>query len=204
MLSFTELDLKTDETLDLPPKIVEHTYLEVKLALAGRLDDPNLKLCSGKLYDGVTEADLIRTREQRGLHLLFSNARTAYFGDRETARLVDEEILQNFSDAVAYGSLPVSDANASVVRVNRRVLVIDDEADPSNTTAVWGDAPILKADGSQVDPLTLLSATSTLGDSFGLIAPELHRELAAQAVLNAQPGLAVAQSVALTGTDLDT
>ena len=204
MLSFTELDLKTDETLDLPSKTVEHTYLEVKLRLAGRLDDPGLKLLTGKLYDRVTEADLIRLREQQGLHLLFSNARTAYFGDAETCQLVDEDMLQNFSDTVAYGSLPVSDANASTLRTNRRVLVIDDEADPKDTTAVWGTAPLLKLDGTQVDPLTLLSAASALGDSFGLVAPELHRELAIQETLEPLQGrLAVAQTFSLTGSNLD-
>jgi hypothetical protein len=62
MLSFLELDPKTDETLNLPPKVVKHTYLEVKLGLAGRLEDPNLKLYTAKLYDGVTEADLMRLR----------------------------------------------------------------------------------------------------------------------------------------------
>ena len=204
MLSFIELDLKTDETLDLPPKTVAHTYLEVKLGLSGRLEDPNLKLYTGKLYDGVTEADLIRVREEQGLHLLFSNARTGYFGDAETCQLVDEELLQNFSDCVAYGSLPVSDAKASVLRTNQRVLVINDEADPRDTTAVWGDAPLLKPDGTQVDPLTLLSAASALGDSFGLIAPELHRELIVQETLGeTQERLAVAQTLTLDGSDLD-
>jgi len=129
MLSFAELDLKTDETLDLQPKTIEHTYLEIKLRLAGRLDDPNLKLYTGKLYDGVTETDLVRVREQAGLHLLFSNGRTAYFGDAETCQMIDEDMLQSFSDAVAYGSIPVSDAKTSVLRENRRILVIDDEAD---------------------------------------------------------------------------
>ncbi|MBD2075435.1 hypothetical protein H6F86_16345 [Phormidium sp. FACHB-592] len=204
MLSFLELDPKTDETLNLPPKVVKHTYLEVKLGLAERLEDPNLKLYTAKLYDGVTEADLIRLREEQGLHLLFSNARTAYFGDAETCQLVDEEILQNFSDAVAYGSLPVSDANASTLRANRRVLIIDDEADPKDTTAVWGDVPLLKQDGTQVDPLTLLRAASALGDSFGLIAPALQRELTAQETLEPLQGrLAVAQTLSFSGTSLD-
>jgi len=211
MLSFAELDLKTDETLDLQPKTIEHTYLEIKLRLAARLDDPNLKLYTGKLYDGVTEADLIRVREQAGLHLLFSNGRTAYFGDAETCQMIDEDMLQSFSDAVAYGSIPVSDAKTSVLRENRRILVIDDEADPSDPAAVWGEAPLLLPNGTQFTPdgtttrALVAQATSKLGDSYGLIAPELHRELAVQETLEDLQGqLPVAQTYTLVGSSLDT
>jgi hypothetical protein len=55
-MEFRQIDLKTGQELPLPPKTVEHTYLELKIGSAA---DPS-KLAVGKMYDGITDRDIER------------------------------------------------------------------------------------------------------------------------------------------------
>jgi len=185
MLSFTIIDVKTGLLLPLPPKQADHTYLEHLLG-GERVNAPDLKLAVGKLYEGVTESDLNDLRSQ-GLYLMLTSGQTAYFGDAMTAALVvgEQGLFQNHSDAVAY-SLPVSEAAASLVTTQGRVLVIDDEAvDAQGKSAPhWGEAAVLLTNG-QLAPLDLLqTAASRLGDGYTLLSPTQQRTLVEQSALD--------------------
>jgi len=117
-MEFRQIDLKTGQELPLPPKTVEHTYLELKI---GSAVDPS-KLAVGKMYNGITERDIERLQEQ-GLHMILANGRSAYFGDRAITEKVSQEIFTNHSDAVAYGSLPVSEAKTSIYKETARMKI---------------------------------------------------------------------------------
>jgi hypothetical protein len=136
-LSFAQLDAKLGVPLDYPPVELEHTYLEHLLVTQNHLDAA--KLWTAKIYEGVNPADLERLSEQ-DIHLVLANGRTAYFTDAKTVQLLSQQVYRHPSDAIAYGSLPVSSAKASTV-ISReqdgrkaRVLVLNDEPDLSHST----------------------------------------------------------------------
>jgi hypothetical protein len=176
-MEFRQIDLKTGQELPLPAKTVDHTYLELKI---GKDIEPS-KLAVGKMYDGITERDIERLQEQ-GLHMILANGRTAYFGDRAIAEKVSTEIFTNHSDAVAYGSLPVSEAKTSIFKESARILIIDDETlnknpDTGNYQADWGKQPIILSNGITISDKAMGLIASKLGDSYSLISPELATQL---------------------------
>ena len=179
-MEFRQIDLKTGQELPLPAKTVEHTYLELKI---GKDIEPS-KLAVGKMYDGITERDIERLQEQ-GLHMILANGRSAYFGDRAIAEKVSTEIFTNHSDAVAYGSLPVSEAKTSIYKESARILIIDDETlktDSATGTyqADWGNQPITLSNGITISDKAKGLIASKLGDCYSLISPELANQLQAE------------------------
>lgn len=152
MLNITEFDVKTGvmlqefdpatQTLQPKQKQVEHSFLEYWLQSSGI---KNAQLFLGKFYDRVSDVDRQRLEADSKI-LVFSNGRTGYFADPETARLITEgdsaRGIQSIYAAdrntahnlVAYGSLIVSDGMSSTVIDSAttgrkaRILVIDDEA----------------------------------------------------------------------------
>jgi hypothetical protein len=179
-MKFRQIDLKTGQELPIPPKTVEHTYLELKI---GSTVDPN-KLAVGKMYDGITDRDIERLQEQ-GLHMILANGRSAYFGDRAIAEKVSQEIFTNHSDAVAYGSIPVSEAKTSIYKESARILIIDDETlsqDPATGTytADWGQQPIILSNGIILSDKAMGAIASKLGDCYSLISPDLANQLQAE------------------------
>jgi hypothetical protein len=179
-MKFRQIDLKTGQELPIPPKTVEHTYLELKI---GSTVDPS-KLAVGKMYDGITDRDIERLQEQ-GLHMILANGRSAYFGDRAIAEKVSQEIFTNHSDAVAYGSIPVSEAKTSIYKESARILIIDDETlsqDPATGTysADWGQQPIILSNGITLSDKAMGAIASKLGDCYSLISPDLANQLQAE------------------------
>jgi hypothetical protein len=161
-MQFKQINIKTGKELPLPPKIVENTYLEQKFG--SEIDSS--KLAIGRMYDGITERDIEGLKEQ-GLHIILASGRTAYFADREIAAKVSQEILSNHSDAVAYGSLPVSDAKTSVFKERSRILIIDDETltqDPETGkySADWGNEPITLSNGITLSDKAMGAISSKL------------------------------------------
>ena len=183
-LEFVNVEAKTGEILaGIPPKVVDHSYLEQ--LLGDRANDPKLKLAVTKLYEGVTPRDLQRLQQQ-GLHLILSNGRTGYLADADTAQLLKEQVFAStFSDAVAYGSVPVSQAASSTVRQSTRVFVVDDEAPVDQPEQRWGTAPILDRNGQTVNVAQLEVIADRLGDGYTLIAPSLHQQLSRESTLDA-------------------
>ncbi|WP_242023107.1 hypothetical protein [Pseudanabaena mucicola] len=179
-MEFRQIDLKTGQELPLPPKSVEHSYLELKI---GKDIEPS-KLAVGKMYDGITERDIERLQEQ-GLYLILANGRSAYFGDRDIAEKVSQEIFTNHSDAVAYGSLPVSEAKTSIFKEQARILIVDDETlnkDPAtgNYQADWGNQSITLSNGITLSDKAMGLIASKLGDCYSLISPDLANQLQAK------------------------
>ncbi|MFO0127065.1 MAG: hypothetical protein ACK54J_07570, partial [Pseudanabaena sp.] len=179
-MKFRQIDLKTGQELPIQPKTVEHTYLELKI---GSTVDPS-KLAVGKMYDGITDRDIERLQEQ-GLHMILANGRSAYFGDRAIAEKVSQEIFTNHSDAVAYGSIPVSEAKTSIYKESARILIIDDETlsqDPATGTytADWGQQPIILGNGITLSDKAMGAIASKLGDCYSLISPDLANQLQAE------------------------
>jgi hypothetical protein len=179
-MKFRQIDLKTGQELPIPPKTVEHTYLELKI---GSNVDPS-KLAVGKMYDGITDRDIKRLQEQ-GLHMILANGRSAYFGDRAIAEKISQEIFTNHSDAVAYGSIPVSEAKTSIYKESARILIIDDETLSQDSatgtyTADWGQQPIILSNGITLSDKAMGAIASKLGDCYSLISPDIANQLQAE------------------------
>jgi hypothetical protein len=179
-MKFRQIDLKTGQDLPIPPKTVEHTYLELKI---GSTVDPS-KLAVGKMYDGITDRDIERLQEQ-GLYMILANGRSAYFGDRAIAEKVSQEIFTNHSDAVAYGSIPVSEAKTSIYKETARILIIDDETLSQDLatgtyTADWGQHPVTLSNGIILSDKAMGAIASKLGDCYSLISPDLANQLQAE------------------------
>jgi hypothetical protein len=162
-LSFQQIEPKLGIELSYPPIEIEHCYLEHLLRLNEKLD--SAQLWTGKLYDGVNEGDLERLA-QSGKHLILASGRTAYFADASTTELIASQVYRHPNDAIAYGSLPVSEAQSSSVKTGKaRILIIDDEA----------EARIIppQVNNSGVHQETLQSLVENLGDCYMLVSPEL-------------------------------
>jgi hypothetical protein len=168
-MEFRNINIKTGFELEMPPKVIENSYLEFRL---GDVSESNFAV--GKMYEGIN-ADDVRNLENQGLHIIFSSGRSAYFGDEATAKLA-KEIFPNQSDAVAYGNLPTSEGKKSAFRENVKVLVIDDES-PSPD---WGKEPIVSKAGAVLSDRAMSAIAAKLGDSYNLISPSLGEELDAE------------------------
>jgi hypothetical protein len=179
-MQFRQINIKTGKELPLLPKIVENTYLEQKFG--SEIDSS--KLAIGRMYDGITERDIENLKEQ-GLHIILASGRTAYFADREIASKVSQEIFSNHSDAVAYGSLPVSDAKTSVFKERSRILIIDDETltqapETGKYAADCGKEPITLSNGITLSDKAMGAIASKLGDCYSLISTDLATQLEAE------------------------
>ncbi|NMF61006.1 hypothetical protein [Pseudanabaena yagii] len=179
-MEFRQIDLKTGQELPLPVKAVEHSYLELKI---GKDIEPS-QLAVGKMYDGITEKDIEQLQEQ-GLYLILANGRTAYFGDRAIAEKVSQEIFTNHSDAVAYGSLPVSEAKTSIFKEQARILIVDDETlNIDSATGIynadWGNQPITLSNGITISKKAMGLIASKLGDCYSLVSPDFANQLQAE------------------------
>jgi hypothetical protein len=179
-MEFRQINIKTGKDLPLPTKNVENTYLEQKF---GKEIDPT-RLAIGKIYDGITADDIEQLKEQ-GLHIILASGRTAYFADRAIAVKISQEIFTNHSDAVAYGSLPVSAAKASIFKETAKVLVIDDESltkdiETGIYTADWGTQPITLSNGITLSDKAMGAIASKLGDCYSLVSSDLATQLEAE------------------------
>ncbi|MBD1854795.1 MULTISPECIES: hypothetical protein [Leptolyngbya] len=195
MLNITEFDVKTGVTLQefdpatqtLQPKQkqVEHSFLEHWLQSNGIR---NAQLFLGKFYDRVSDVDRQRLEADNKI-LVFSNGRTGYFTDPETARLItkgdSERGIQSIYAAdhntahnlIAYGSLIVSDGMSSTV-INSatagrkaRILVIDDEA-RSHGSEVLHDR-----NNREISPEDLNQLYDKMGDGTMLLDTSVMKRL---------------------------
>ena len=159
-------------------KQVEHSYLEHWL----KAHELNAEFFTGKFYDSVNDADRQRLEED-GKVLVFSNGRSGYFTDPDTARLMtegdaakgispiyaaDQNSPHNF---VAYGSLVASDGIASTAIEQARILVIDDEQ------RSHGDAPLLERNGRSVPQADIEKLYDKMGDGTMLVPHQVMKDL---------------------------
>lgn len=201
MLNITEFDAKTGtiiqefdpatQTSHPKQKQVEHSFLEHWLQSNGI---ENAQLFLGKFYDCVSDNDRQRL-ESVDKVLVFSNGRTGYFTDSETARLItqgdSERNIQSIYAAdrntahnlVAYGSLIVSDGISSTVVSSAtagrkaRILVIDDVA------RSHGDTALRDRNNRPISPEDLNQLYDKMGDGTMLVAaPVMKRLLTASEV----------------------
>ncbi len=199
MLKITEFDVKTGidlqefdpetQELQLKQKQIEHSFLEHWFR-ANRIE--NAQFFLGKFYDRVTDADRQRL-EADGKVLVFSNGRTGYFTDSETAQLLtrgdsEQRIPPIYAadrntahNAVAYGSLIVSDGMSSTLvdsattGHNVRVLVIDDEA------RSWGRVGLQDRHGRSISIEDLNKLCDKMGDGTMLVATPIMKALLTEA-----------------------
>ena len=212
-IEFRNIEPKTGELLaSVPDRVAEHTYLEHRLKqaqAAGTLPE-DVNLYVAKLYESVSDADLLHLRDKQNLHSIGSNRRSGYLAeDAATAAWVESEIFTNFSDQVAYFSVAMSHAVSSTVQPNARVLVIDD-GEPADAAPArkWGRRKAKDRAGQAIDAALLAQAHQMLGDGYCLVSPDLHRQvsrshavdLAHQAV--DAGSLAIAQVYPLAGAEV--
>jgi hypothetical protein len=175
-LSFHQLEAKLGLELSYPPVEIEHTYLEHLLRVEHRLE--TTQLWTAKLYEGVNDSDLARL-ETQGKSLIFASGRTAYFADANTATYLAEQVYRHPSDAISYGSLPVSDAQASTVKAgNAQLLIVDDEATQRLNPKL--EEQILQQADSSVNREVLANIAAKLGDCYMLVSPTLASAVEAQ------------------------
>jgi hypothetical protein len=190
MLSFQEFDLKTGKSLtDFNPKTeriqrvkqVENCYLE-KWLQTHQIEPQGLYVA--RFYNGVNDSDRLRL-EARGKYLICTNGESGYFTDRRTARVIaqgdDRGFIQpiyadgkrSAHNAVAYGSLIVSDGQAAIQTKsgNSRILIIDDEHRSSGATQ------LKDRDGRMVPASQLADLYDKMGDGTMLTSTELLRGL---------------------------
>jgi hypothetical protein len=190
MLHFQEFDLKTGKALtDFNPgtertqrvKQVENCYLE-KWLLTHRIEPQDLHVAN--FYNGVNDADR-RRLEAKGKYLICTSGKSGYFTDRTTANLIargdkSRNIQPIYADgkrsahnAVAYGSLVVSDGKAATQTKsgNSRILIIDDEQRSSGTT------PLKDRDGRKIPAKQLEDLYDKMGDGTMLASTKLLRGL---------------------------
>jgi hypothetical protein len=190
MLSFQEFDLKTGKSLtDFNPgtqrtqkvKQVENCYLE-KWLQTHQIEPQGLYVA--RFYNGVNDSDR-RRLEVKGKYLICTNDESGYFTDRTTANLIargdkSRNIHPIYADgkrsahnAVAYGSLIVSDGQAAIQTKsgNSRILIIDDEHRFS------GASPLKDRDGRIVPSSQTADLYDKMGDGTMLTSTELLRGL---------------------------
>jgi len=191
MVSFQigQIDVKSGQDLYEPVggtqqrqfKEVENSYLEHWLKTNGI----EAEFFTGKFYDGVNDADRQRL-EGEGKVLAFTNGKSGYFTDPETARLMtegdaDRGIAPIYSDDknsphnfVAYGSLVASDGSASTAIPQARILVIDDEK------RSHGDAQLLDKRGQPIPQSELETLYDKMGDGTMLVPHQVMKDLITQ------------------------
>jgi hypothetical protein len=190
MLSFQEFDLKTGKSLtDFNPgaeriqkvKQVENCYLE-KWLQTHQIEPQGLYVA--RFYNGVNDSDR-RRLEAKEKYLICTNGESGYFTDRTTANLIargdkSRNIHPIYADgkrsahnAVAYGSLIVSDGQAAIQTKsgNSRILIIDDEHRSS------GASPLKDRDGRIVPSSQTADLYDKMGDGTMLTSTELLRGL---------------------------
>jgi hypothetical protein len=189
MLSFQEFDLKTGKALtDFNPKAertqrvkqVDNCYLE-KWLQTHQIEPQGLYVA--RFYDGVNDSDRLRL-EAKGKYSICTNGESGYFTDRWTAQVIaqgdDSGLIQpiyadgkrSAHNAVAYGSLIVSDGQAATqTQSGSRILVIDDENRSSGTT------PLKDRDGRIVPVAQLAHLYDKMGDGTMLSSTKLLRGL---------------------------
>ena len=199
MLKVTEFDVKTGMTLrelnpetqelQLKQKQIEHSFLEHWLK-TNRIE--NAQFFLGKFYDRVTDADRQRLEADSKV-LVFSNGRTGYFTDLETAQLLtqgdSEQGIQPIyaadrntaHNAVAYGSLIISDGMSSALidsattGHNARILVIDDKA------RSYGRVDLQDRNGRFIPVKDLNKLCDKMGDGTMLVATPVMKALLTEA-----------------------
>ncbi|AFY92557.1 hypothetical protein [Chamaesiphon minutus] len=190
MLQFQEFDLKTGKNLtNFAPedkrtprvKSVENCYLE-KWLQTHRIESQSLYVAN--FYKGVNDSDRIRL-EAQGKYLICTSGKSGYFTDKSTAELIakgdkSRDIQPIYADgkrsahnAVAYGSLVVSDGKAAAQTKsgNTRILIIDDEQRSSGST------PLLDLNGRKIPAKELAHLYDKMGDGTMLASTKLLRGL---------------------------
>ena len=190
MLQFQEFDLKTGKDLtdpapegDRTPRVksVENCYLE-KWLQTHRIEPQSLQVAN--FYNGVNDSDRIRL-EAQGRYLICTSGKSGYFTDRTTADLIAKgDKIRNIQpiytdgkrsahNAVAYGSLVVSDGKAAAQTKSgsSRILIIDDEQRAS------GADPLKDRDGRKIPPKQLEDLYDKMGDGTMLASTKLLRGL---------------------------
>lgn len=189
MLSFQKFDLKTGKTLTdfnedgtQTPRVVEIAgeYLETWLN-ANNVEPEGLFVAEH--YKGLAPSDRVR-REQDGKFLLYTSGKTGYFADEKTAKLVNEgdpergiePIYANSRraahNAVAYGSLPVSDGEISIqIEGSVKVLVVD------NINRSFGTEQLVDRKGEPIPLPEVEDLLDKMGDGTMLTTTAIGREL---------------------------
>ncbi|MEM1308400.1 MAG: hypothetical protein AAGF98_02675, partial [Cyanobacteria bacterium P01_H01_bin.153] len=159
-------------------KEVEHSYLEHWLETNGI----EAEFFTGKFYGSVNDADRQRL-ESEGKVLAFTNGKSGYFTDPETARLMtegdtergiapiyaaDKNSPHNF---VAYGSLVASDGIASTAIPQARILIIDDEQ------RSHGGGQLLDKHGKPIPQAAIEKLYDKMGDGTMLVPHQVMKDL---------------------------
>jgi hypothetical protein len=190
MLQFQEFDLKTGNDLtdfnpvgERTPKVkpINNCYLE-NWFQAHRIEPQGLYVAN--FYNGVNDADRLRL-EAKGKYLICTSGKSGYFTDRTTADLIAKgdksrnispiyaDGIRSAHNAVAYGSLIVSDGKAATQTKsgNSRILIIDDEQRTS------GAVPLTDCDGRKIPAKQLEDLYDKMGDGTMLASTKLLRGL---------------------------
>jgi hypothetical protein len=189
MLQFKEFDPKTGKSLtdynpagDRTPRVkeVKNSYLETWLE-THQIEPAGLYVAN--FYDGVNDTDR-RRREAEGKVLIFTSGGSGYFTDPICANLIAtgdpiRKIQPIYADsqraahnAVAYGSLVVSDGKATAqTKQGGRILIIDDEK------RSCGRATLVDRDGRQIPAQDLENLFDKMGDGTMLVPTSIVREL---------------------------
>jgi ribonuclease HI len=188
MVSFQigQIDVKSGQDLYEPVggtqqrqfKAVAHSYLEHWLNTHGI----EAEFFTGKFYDGVNDADRLRL-EDEGKVLAFTNGKSGYFTDPETARLMTEgDIERGISplyaadknsphNFVAYGSLVASDGIAATAIPKARILIIDDEK------RSHGEGQLLDKQGQPIPQTEIEHLYDKMGDGTMLVPHQTMKAL---------------------------
>ena len=159
-------------------KQVDHSYLEHWL----NHHSIEAEFSTGKFYDSVNDTDRQRL-EDEGKVLVFTNGKSGYFTNADTAKLMtegnadrgiapiyaaDQNSPHNF---VAYGSLVASDGIASTTIPKARILVIDDEQ------RSHGNQVLLDKQGQPVPQEQLEKLYDKMGDGTMLVTHPVMKDL---------------------------
>jgi hypothetical protein len=188
MLSFKNFDLKTGKILqdyDLEGTKVDRVTEEGGMYLEAWLEAHKIEpqgLYVANFYKGVGDGDR-RRLENNGKELIFTNGKKGYFADRQTAKLIAEgdtergiePIYANSQraahNAVAYGSLPVSDSQQAYLAGATRILIVDNER------RFAGNAPLVDRDGKKIPLEDLEKLFDKMGDGTMLVEREFAKKL---------------------------
>lgn len=175
VLSFTQYDAKLLRPIEATPKEINHTLLEHLVEVEQqRVGHWQTRYVTAQIYEGVTAADLDAFRSL-DLELVLTNSKWAYFTDAQTAALVRRQVARS-SDAIAYGSLFLSNANASTVQSEAKILVLDDAATAQDVIAQLPH--IHKALGNHFNESDLIEIHQKLGDCYNLVSSHLAHAVA--------------------------
>jgi hypothetical protein len=175
VLSFTQYDAKLLRPIDATAKELNHTLLEHFIEVERqRVGDWETRYATAQIYAGVTAADISAFRSL-GLELVLANGKWAYFTDAQTAALVRQQVARS-SDAIAYGSLFLSNANASTVQSQARILVLDDAATVQDAIAQLPQ--IRQALGNPISETEFVQIHQKLGDCYNLVSSNLAHAVA--------------------------